>query len=84
MKRRFRADAPNRLWFRDIAQHRAEDGRGYCAAVIDACNRRIVRWSTSGRITTEIVVSALEMARWRRRPEPGAIVHADRGAQYTG
>lgn len=40
-------------------------------------------WSISDRITAEIVVDALEMARWRRRPEPGTVVHADRGAQYT-
>lgn len=34
-------------------------------------------------ICSELVVDALEMARWQRRPEPGTIVHADRGAQYT-
>ncbi|EAG2055205.1 IS3 family transposase, partial [Listeria monocytogenes] len=83
VKRQFRADAPNRLWFCDITQHRARDGWVYCAAVIDAYSRRIVGWSISDRITAEIVVDALEMARWRRRPEPGAVVHADRGAQYT-
>ncbi|WP_344230529.1 IS3 family transposase, partial [Microbacterium binotii] len=81
VKRQFRADAPNRLWFCDITQHRARDGWVYCAAVIDAFSRRIVGWSISDRITAEIVVDALEMARWRRRPEPGAVVHADRGAQ---
>ncbi|KAJ1681075.1 hypothetical protein LUZ63_023714 [Rhynchospora breviuscula] len=79
VKRQFRADAPNRLWFCDITQHRARDGWVYCAAVIDAFSRRIVRWSISDRITAEIVVDALEMARWRRRPEPGTVVHADRG-----
>ena len=83
LKRQFRADAPNRLWFCDITQHRARDGWVYCAAVIDAFSRRIVGWSISDRITAEIVVDALEMARWRRRPEPGTVVHADRGAQYT-
>ena len=31
----------------------------------------------------ELVVDALEMARWRRRPEAGAVVHSDRGSQYT-
>ncbi|MBD9699552.1 IS3 family transposase [Flavimobilis sp. GY10621] len=83
VKRQFRADAPNRLWFCDITQHRARDGWVYCAAVIDAYSRRIVGWSISDRITAEIVVDALEMARWRRRPEPSTVVHADRGAQYT-
>ena len=79
----FRADAPDRLWFSDITQHRAKDGWVYCAAVIDAYSRRVVGWSISDRITSEIVVDALEMARWQRRPQPGTIVHADRGAQYT-
>ena len=51
--------------------------------MIDAYSRRIVGWSISDRITAEIVVDALEMARWRRRPEPGTVVHADRGAHYT-
>ncbi|WP_231477188.1 DDE-type integrase/transposase/recombinase, partial [Microbacterium sp. MRS-1] len=66
-----------------IAGIQARDGWVYCAAVIDAHSRRIVGWSISDRITAEIVVDALEMARWRRRPEPGTVVHADRGAQYT-
>jgi len=83
VKRRFSADRPDRLWFCDITQHRARDGWVYCAAVIDAYSRRIVGWSISDRITAEIVVDALEMARWQRRPQPGTIVHADRGAQYT-
>lgn len=82
VKRQFRADGPDRLWFCDITQHRARDGWVYCAAVIDAFSRRIVGWSISDRITTEIVVDALEMARWQRKPV-GTIVHADRGAPYT-
>ena len=56
VKRQFRANAPNRLWFCDITQHRARDGWVYCAAVIDAFSRRIVGWSISDRITAEIVV----------------------------
>ena len=56
---------------RPYTQHRARDGWVYCPAVIDAYSRRIVGWSISDRITAEIVVDALEMARWRRRPNPG-------------
>lgn len=83
VRRVFRAEEPDRLWFSDITQHRAKDGWVYCAAVIDASSRRVVGWSISNRITSESVVDALEMARWQRRPAPGTIVHADRGAQYT-
>lgn len=82
VKRQLRADAPDRLWFCDITRHPARDGWVYCAAVIDGCSRRIVGWSIADRITTEIVVDALEMARWHRKPV-GTIVHAGRGAQYT-
>jgi putative transposase len=34
-------------------------------------------------LRTELDLSALEMAVWRRRPEPGVIHHSDQGCQYT-
>ncbi|MBT9257486.1 IS3 family transposase, partial [Phycicoccus sp. KQZ13P-1] len=83
VQRVFTADAPDRVWFTDITQHRASDGWVYCCAVIDAFSRRIVGWSIADHIRTELVVDALEMARWQRRPPPGTILHADRGSQYT-
>ena len=81
VKRQFQADAPDRLWFCDIASIKRRAG-GFCAAVIDAFSRPIVGCSISDRITAQIVVDAPEMARWRRRPAPGTLFHADRGAQY--
>jgi hypothetical protein len=39
-----------------------------------------VGWSIADHIRTELVVDALEMARWQRSPN-GTIVHADRGTQ---
>jgi transposase InsO family protein len=82
VQRRFSADGPDRLWFTDITQHRAADGWVYCCAVMDAWSRRIVGWSIADHIRTELVVDALQMARWQRQPV-GTIVHADRGSQYT-
>ena len=82
VKRQFTADRPDRVWFTDITQHRAADGWVHCCAVIDAWSRRIVGWSIADHIRTELVVDALEMARWQRSPA-GTIVHADREAQYT-
>ncbi|SEQ42080.1 IS3 family transposase [Microlunatus flavus] len=83
VKRQFRADAPDRVWFTDITQHRAADGWVRCCAVIDAFSRRFVGWSIADHIRTELVVDALQSARWQRRPQAGTIVHADRGTQYT-
>jgi putative transposase len=42
-----------------------------------------VGWSSAERMSSELVVDALEMARWRRRPAPGAVVHSDREGQHT-
>jgi putative transposase len=83
VQRRFTADGPDRVWFTDITQHRAGDGWVYCCAVVDAWSRRVVGWSIADHLRTELVVDALQMARWQRRPAPGTIVHADRGTQYT-
>jgi putative transposase len=82
VQRRFCADRPDRLWFTDVTQHRTAEGWVYCAAVLDVYSRRIVGWSIADHLRTELVVDALEMARWRRRPV-GTVVHSDRGAQYT-
>ncbi len=83
VRRVFTADRIDRIWFTDITQHRAADGWVYCAAVIDACSRRVVGWSIADHLRTELVADALQMAQWQRRPPPGTIVHADRGCQYT-
>jgi len=55
----------------------------YCCAVLDVFTRQVVGWSIADHMRSELVVDALQMARWRRRPAPGTIVHADRGSQYT-
>ena len=84
VRRRFVADAPNRLWLTDITEHPTREGKVYCAAVLDVYSRRIVGWSIADHLRAELVVDALEMARWRRRPPVGqTVVHSDRGAQYT-
>lgn len=78
--RRFCADGPDRLWVTDITQHRSSEGWVYLAVVLDVWSRRVVGWAISDRITSDIVVDALEMARLRRR-STGTVVHSDRGSQ---
>ena len=51
--------------------------------MLGAFSRRIVGWSIADHLRSELVVDALEMARWRRDPLPGeTVVHSDRGSQY--
>ena len=83
VRRRFQADEPDRLWLTDITEHPTREGKVYLAAVLDVFSRRIVGWSIADHLRSELVVDALEMARWRRDPLPGeTVVHSDRGSQY--
>jgi putative transposase len=50
--------------------------------VLDACSRRVVGWAMAEHLRTELVIEAVEMALWRRRPA-GIIHHSDQGSQYT-
>ncbi len=83
VQRRFRVQAPNRLWCTDITEHPTGDGKVYLATVIDVFSRQIIGWSIADHMRAELVVDALQMATWRRRPAPGTIVHSDRGGQYV-
>ena len=83
VKRQFVADGPDKLWVTDITEHPTRSGKVYCAAVVDVFSRRVVGWAIADHIRAELVVDALDMARWRRKPEPGTVAHSDRGSQYT-
>ena len=83
VKRTFTADTPDRLWVADITQHMTAKGWLYLAVVIDAYSRKVVGWSMALHLQAELVIKALEMAVWNRRPSPGLIHHSDHGSQYT-
>jgi putative transposase len=83
VNRAFTVSGPDRLWVSDITEHPTGEGRLYLAVVLDAWSRRVVGWSIADHLRAELVVDALQMAIWRRRPPDGAIVHSDHGCQYT-
>jgi putative transposase len=83
LKRNFAAAAPDKVWTADITYVHTQEGFLYLALILDVYSRRVVGWSMATHLRTELVVDALEMALWRRRPDAGLIHHTDRGAQYT-
>ena len=82
VNRRFTVEGPDRLWVSDITEHGTGTGRVYLAVVLDAWSRRVIGWSIADHLRAELVVDALQMAIWRRRPD-ATIVHSDHGTQYT-
>lgn len=83
VKRDFTPEGPDRLWVADITYIRTWEGWLYLSFVLDTYSRRIVGWSMTNNLRTELVLDAVNMAIYTRRPQPGLIHHSDRGSQYT-
>ena len=83
VQRTFRAQAPDRLWTADITYVPTWSGWLYLAVVLDCYSRRVVGWAMTDHLRTELVIDALDMAIWNRRPTQGLVHHSDQGCQYT-
>ena len=83
VQRNFTADAPNQVWVADLTQHRTAEGWVYLAVVLDLFSRMVVGWAMGDRATAELVVEAVNLAVWRRKPKTPVIHHSDHGSQYT-
>jgi putative transposase len=80
----FTAEAPNRKWVTDITYLPTAAGWVYLAVVLDLFSRKVVGWSLSSSLATELVSQALRRAVESRCPQGGQLLHhSDRGCQYT-
>ncbi len=50
----------------------------YLADVLDVFSRRVIGWSMANHLRTGLVLDALGMALWQRRPD-AVIHHSDQG-----
>lgn len=82
LNREFTVDRPNQAWVTDITYIRTWQGWLYLAAVMDLFSRKIVGWSMKPSLSREIVLDALLMAVWGRKPNKKVVVHSDQGSQY--
>lgn len=83
LNRQFQVNAPNQVWVADITYIRTFEGWLYLAAVMDLFSRKIVGWSMSKTMTSDLAITALKMAIHSRRPSKGLMHHSDRGVQYA-
>jgi putative transposase len=80
--RKVTAAGPDQLWVADITYVPTWSGFLFVAIVLDVFSRRVVGWAMANHLRTELVLDALNMALYRRKPT-NAIHHSDQGCQYT-
>ena len=83
LDRQFDVEVPDKAWVTDITYIRTLEGFAYLAVVIDLYSRRVVGWSMQSRQITDVVLQALLMAVWRRKPQGKVLIHSDQGSQFT-
>lgn len=83
LERQFIADLPDQKWVADITYIATDEGWLYLAGVLDLCSRKIVGWSMTDHMRTDLVAEALKMAIVQREPDKNLLHHSDRGVQYV-
>ena len=83
LDRQFDVTAPDTAWVSDITYIKTYEGFLYLAVIIDLYSRRVIGWATQSRQPTDLVLQALLMAVWRRKPKRRVLIHTDQGSQYT-
>ena len=79
----FNPDADNQVWSTDITYLKTRQGWEYLAIVMDLYSRKIVGWSMNKRMTSSLIIRALQQAHALRKPPRGLLHHNDRGPQYA-
>lgn len=82
VQRQFTVVRANQVWVTDITYIRTWQGWLCLAVVIDLFARNVVGCSMKPTLSRELVLNALMMAVWRRKPDSEVIVHSDQGSQY--
>ena len=83
LNQEFDVQTPNKVWVTDITYIRTYEGWLYLAVVIDLFSRQIIGWSMQSKMHADLVLNALLMAVWRRKPRSKVLIHSDQGSQYT-
>lgn len=83
LDRQFNVDRPNQSWVTDFTYIRTHEGWLYLTVVIDLFSRQVIGWSMKNNPKADLVIDALLMAIWRRKPKHRVLIHSDQGIQYT-
>lgn len=82
LNREFFSYERDKKWVSDITSIWTDEGWLYLAGILDLYDGAIVGWSMDDRMKKALVLNALNNACILRNPQPGLILHSDRGSQY--
>ena len=83
LKRDFSSDKPFEKCVTDITEIKAKDGKLYVSAIFDCFNSEALGLAMADNMRAELCVTTLKNAVMKFPELSGAIVHSDRGSQYT-
>lgn len=83
LKRDFRSNAPLKKCVTDITEIKAKDGKLYTSVIFDCFDLSVLGIAMSTDMKAELCVQTLDNAMASYPALRGAILHSDRGAQYT-
>jgi putative transposase len=83
VKQNFTVTDPNKLWVSDITYIATLEGWLYLAIILDVFSRKVIGWAFSEKLTDDLTVAALHMAKQQRSTKHNLIHHSDQGSQYA-
>ena len=83
LEQKFDVAKPDHAWVTDITYIKTHEGWLYLCVVIDLYSRRVIGWSMQSLMHMDLVLTALLMALWRRKPKHKVTIHSDQGSQFT-
>lgn len=83
LKRDFKSKEPFKKCVTDITEIPAKDGKLYVSAIFDCYNLEVLGLAMEDNMKADLCVSTVENAYKAFPAIRGAILHSDRGSQYT-
>ena len=83
LKRDFKSDKPCDKCITDITELKGNNGKIYVSAIFDCFDVSVLGLAMADNMKTELCVQTFENALKSYPLLPGAILHSDRGSQYT-
>ena len=83
LKRDFRSDTPTRDLVTDITEIPASNGKLYVSAIFDCFDLSVLGLAMETNMKADLCIHTLENALTAYPALEGAVIHSDRGTQYT-